>query len=72
LTKGVKEDVAQQIHQAGELFRQHLAVEAGLLLAGEGVAVAPYLVDLPGYVQGGAPGGAFEGHVFQEVAETVF
>ena len=38
---GPENQVAQQVHQPGEVLRQDSPVEAGLLLAGEGVAHAP-------------------------------
>ena len=38
---GPENQIAQQVHQPGQVFRQDSPVEAGLLLAGEGVAHAP-------------------------------
>ena len=37
---GPEDQVAQQVHQPGEVLRQHPPVEAGLLLAGKSVAQA--------------------------------
>ena len=68
---GLKDQVAQQVQQPGQALRQDSPVEAGLLLAGEGVALPAQLVDFPGYVQDVAPGGALKGHVLQEMGQTV-
>jgi len=38
---GPENQVAQQVHQPGQVLRQDSPVEAGLLLAGEGVEHAP-------------------------------
>ena len=72
LVAGVKDQVAQEVHGPGQVLVKDLAVIAGIFFAGEGVAGAAQLVDLPGDVQGAQPGRAFEGHVLQEMGEAVF
>ena len=53
------------VYQAGQLLRQDPAVEAGLLLGGEGVALPAQLVDFPGNVQNAPLRRALKDHVFQ-------
>ena len=54
----------------GQVLGQQADVERGVLLGGEGVEVAPHLVDRFGDGRRGALGGALEQQVLEEVRRT--
>ena len=68
---GVEEHVAQDVRRLVQVGVQHPGVEAGALLGGEGVDLAPHRVHLLGQLPGGAPAGALEQHVLDEVGRAV-
>ena len=64
---GVPHDVAQDVEAERQVLGQQADVEGRVLLGGEGVAVAAHLVELLGDGRGGAPLGALEQQVLEEV-----
>ena len=68
---GGEKHVAQDVCRLGQVGVQHPGVEAGGLLGGVGVDLAPHRVHLSGQVGGGAAGGALEEHVLDKVGCAV-
>ena len=56
----------------GQVFVEHLGVEANHLFGGEGVEIAADRIDRTRDVFGRPVGRAFEEHVLDEVREAVF
>ena len=68
---GVGEDVAQDLDSAIQVAGEAFCIEDSLLPAGVGVQVCPHVLNLelkPGLR---SLGGAFEGHVLQEVCHPI-
>ncbi len=63
------ENVGQQFHRAILVLGQHGGVEDRVLFVGIGVVVGADLVELAVHVVGRAVCGAFEDHVFEEMAD---
>lgn len=68
---GVLKDVAEDLHSLGDVLLEHLGVVDGLLTRGVGVEVATHVLDLHLELSLSAVGGALEGHVLEEVRDTV-
>lgn len=69
---GVEEHVGKDVESGGEVLVEDFGGVADEFAAGEGVELAAEGVDFTGDVFGAAAGGAFEEHVFDEVADAVF
>ncbi len=67
-----EEHVGQDVEGVRGVFVENLGVEADDFLAGEGVGVAADGVELAGDFVGGAALGAFEEHVLDEMADSIF
>ena len=65
------QDVADDVGGQRRVLLQHLDVVGGLLARGVGVEVAADRLDLLGDVGRGAPFGALERHVLEEVGDAV-
>ena len=69
---GISQDVAEDVEAEADIGLQHTGKVRGRLDAGCRVDLAPDRLDLLNDLRGGAAAGALEGHMFQEMAETVF
>ena len=67
----VGQDVADDVGAEGEVLLQQLDVVGGLLARGVGVDVAADILDRLGDLGRGAPLGALEGHVLEEMRDAV-
>ena len=65
------ENVADDVGAQLQVFLQHFHVVGGLLAGGVGVDVAADIFYRFGDLHGVAAFGAFEGHVFKEMAHAV-
>ena len=63
--------VGQHVHRQRQILVNHPGIEAGAVLAGEGVHLPADSVHFLGNLPGGALLGALEHHVLQEVAQAV-
>src|SRR5208337_2174034 len=63
--------VGEHIEGDGQMFVEHLGVEADLFLGGESVQHAADGIHFAGDILGGTPVGAFEDHVLQEMGQAV-
>ena len=66
----VEDDVAQQVHGAGEVLFLHGGIEYCYLLVGEGVEVASHAFQPVAYVPCPPALSALEGHVLAEVGHA--
>ena len=66
----VQQDVGQEIDRERQVLVEHLHVEAGVLLGGEGVHLAAHRVHRAGDVLGAAGGGALEDEVLDQVGDA--
>ena len=67
----MRQDVPEDIGGEGQILLQHLGVEGGILAGGIGVEVPADILDLPRDGSRVPPRRALEGHVFEEVGDTV-
>ena len=68
---GVQHQVGENLKRDGNVFVEHLNVEADAFLGGEGVHIAADGIDLAGNLLGGAVLGAFENHVLDKMGDAV-
>ena len=68
---GIQDQIAENVERGGNVFVEHLDVEADAFLGGEGVHVAADGVDLAGDFFGRAVLGPFKDHVLDEVGDAV-
>jgi hypothetical protein len=66
-----EDDVAQDVESEPEILAQHARVIRGRVDPGRGVQLAADRLDLLGDILGAAPRGALEGHMLEEMGDTM-
>jgi hypothetical protein len=68
---GFLQDVGQDIDGQGHVVAQHPGIIGGGLDTGGGIDLAADILDFGGDLEGAAPSGSLERHVFKQVGHSV-